>query len=154
MNRLAQNKPVSDLPFRKKLPHGVPGWVNKSDYWLITICCSPRNVNQLANTKISTAISEAFLYYQEKGQLKYLIWTAMPDHLHFIARFKHSYGMKNTVNNLKHYLASKHKIKWQKGFFDHRLRCNKECDAKFLYVRLNPVRASLVINADDWPHRS
>ena len=141
------------LPERKQLPHNIPGWVNKNDYWLITICCSPRNVNQLAKTNVSKTISEAFLHYKQKNQWNYLIWTAMPDHLHFIAQFSHQYGMRKTIVNFKHYIAAKHKITWQNDFFDHRLRSSKECSEKSIYVWLNPVRAKLVSDPNDWPHR-
>lgn len=40
---------------------------------------------------------------------------------------------------------------WQDGFFDHVLRSSESYSEKWNYVRMNPVRAGLVNNAEDWP---
>ena len=40
---------------------------------------------------------------------------------------------------------------WQAEFFDHVLRSQESYDQKWRYVRDNPVRAGLVVDADDWP---
>ena len=39
------------------------------------------------------------------------------------------------------------------GFFDHVLRNNESYSQKREYVRENPVRAELVVRADEWPYR-
>lgn len=41
---------------------------------------------------------------------------------------------------------------WQKGFFDHVLRSEESYSEKWDYVRLNPIRAGLVVQAEDWPY--
>lgn len=41
---------------------------------------------------------------------------------------------------------------WQPGFHDHVLRNDESHGEKWSYVRENPVRAGLVLNADDWPY--
>jgi putative transposase len=41
---------------------------------------------------------------------------------------------------------------WQKGFFDHMIRSHESYDEKWMYVRNNPVRAGLVLSAEDWPY--
>ncbi len=49
--------------------------------------------------------------------------------------------------------ARKKRPLWQPGFFDHVLR-NDECySQKWDYVRENPVRAELVVRADEWPYQ-
>ena len=42
---------------------------------------------------------------------------------------------------------------WQSGFFDHLLRSIESYGQKWQYVRANPVRASLVACAEDWPYQ-
>ena len=42
---------------------------------------------------------------------------------------------------------------WQEEFFDHVLRSSESYSEKWNYVRENPVRASLVADADDWPYQ-
>ncbi|HSP44953.1 MAG TPA: hypothetical protein VLO30_03075, partial [Chthoniobacterales bacterium] len=41
---------------------------------------------------------------------------------------------------------------WQRRFFDHVLRSDESYTQKWNYVRENPVRAGLVMNATDWPY--
>jgi putative transposase len=40
---------------------------------------------------------------------------------------------------------------WQTDHWDTRLRTGDSYDAKWEYVRNNPVRAGLVKNPEDWP---
>jgi len=40
---------------------------------------------------------------------------------------------------------------WQPEFFDHLVRSAESRAEKWAYVRENPVRAGLVIRAEDWP---
>ena len=41
---------------------------------------------------------------------------------------------------------------WQREFFDHMLRSSESYSEKWNYVFENPVRARLVMRADDWPY--
>src|SRR2546427_8018 len=41
---------------------------------------------------------------------------------------------------------------WQKGFFDRLLRHDESAQAKWEYVRENPVRKKLVEDWRDWPY--
>jgi len=50
-------------------------------------------------------------------------------------------------------MARRHGIVWQRGFFDHRLRDSSAWQAKTMYVRLNPVRAGLCKEPDQWPYQ-
>lgn len=39
---------------------------------------------------------------------------------------------------------------WQEGFFDHLLRTAESYSEKWEYVRMNPVRAGLCEEPEDW----
>ena len=41
---------------------------------------------------------------------------------------------------------------WQEGFFDHLLRSGESYAEKWNYVRMNPVRAGLIEQSEDWPY--
>jgi putative transposase len=41
---------------------------------------------------------------------------------------------------------------WQPEFFDHVLRSQESQDAKWRYIAENPVRAGLVMQAEEWPY--
>ena len=76
----------------------------------------------------------------------------MPNHLHAIISFESEAPMKRTVANWKRWTATQLKINWQEGFFDHRLRDQANAIAKRDYILINPVRASLIKNANEWPY--
>jgi len=42
---------------------------------------------------------------------------------------------------------------WQEGFFDHVLRSDESYAQKWRYVVENPVRAGLVVTAEDWAYQ-
>jgi putative transposase len=76
----------------------------------------------------------------------------MPDHLHAIASFAADERMTKVVCDWKRLTARYAGVKWQRGFFDHRLRSRDEFEMKSRYIRENPVRQVLVNNAEAWPH--
>src|SRR5207244_8828766 len=43
---------------------------------------------------------------------------------------------------------------WQKGFSDHRIRDARDYAEHVLYIRQNPVRAHLCVNAEEFPYSS
>jgi len=75
----------------------------------------------------------------------------MPDHLHAIISFPREPGIKATITNWKHYLATHQPIQWQRDFFDHRLRTEHEEREKIDYILRNPVRKNLCVRPEDWP---
>jgi REP element-mobilizing transposase RayT len=54
----------------------------------------------------------------------------MPDHLHAIIAFPSEPGMKTLVTNWKKFVAVKFGVKWQRDFFDHRLRNHHQLHEK------------------------
>ncbi len=88
------------------------------------------------------------------------VCALMPDHLHLFVAFDDEIinlptwmkSLKNTVSKTLRSLglAAPH---WQKGFFDHVLRSGKSYSEKWEYVRENPMRAGLVLRAEDWPNQ-
>ena len=75
----------------------------------------------------------------------------MPDHLHAIVAFPGSASMKQVVGDWKRFLARSAGIRWQRDFFDHRLRDHHQTTETLAYIRMNPVRRGLVASADQWP---
>jgi REP element-mobilizing transposase RayT len=81
---------------------------------------------------------------------------AMPDHLHLLASPKHR---DNSVTVFARWFKrgfnaqAKPNWQWQEGCFDRLLRTNESASKKWEYIRHNPVRAGLVIEADDWPYQ-
>jgi putative transposase len=84
-------------------------------------------------------------------------FVIMPDHVHlFVAMPQDGIRLTTWVKALKSVLGKQllaHGVDnphWQEGFFDHVLRNSESYSQKWEYVRQNPVRAALVVEADDW----
>ena len=76
----------------------------------------------------------------------------MPDHLHGIVTFPRQFQMRKAVGEWKRWLATQEAIKWQDGFFDHRLRSVESAVEKANYIRMNPSRAGLIEENEIWPY--
>ena len=76
----------------------------------------------------------------------------MPDHLHMLASFPVDSSMNQTIAKWKEYTAKRSSIRWQRDFFDHRLRDDENFALKANYMRENPVRGGLVKMSADWPY--
>lgn len=79
----------------------------------------------------------------------------MPDHLHALVAprdrdakiTQYSAGLKRQVRR-----QTQAEWKWQDGVFDRLLRREESAEAKWVYMRENPVRAGLVGRWEDWPY--
>ena len=141
---------------RRKLPHdGSPIHPDSAepDVYFITICCVPRGINQLASPESWAALDETIKLREARGELRCRLALAMPDHLHALMAFPGDPSMKVAVTAIKSWMASRHGIRWQRDFFDHRLRGWESAIEKANYIRMNPVRAGLVPNPQDWPYQ-
>ena len=141
---------------RKYLPHdGLP--VNpisgEGEVYFITICCVPRNINQLAVPEVWHAIAETLAVREASSEMICHLALAMPDHFHGLFGFPGSKPMTKVISGFKSWLAKQCCIQWQRDFFDHRLRNLESAAEKTKYIWMNPVRAGLVARPEDWPYR-
>lgn len=145
------------FPKRKKLPHDTPWWIPgniEGEVYFITICTRPRGRNQLATDDIWPALEQSVNHQQQSGQWDCAIFLAMPDHVHLLGNFDSAKSnMSNSIANWKRWLARTQGIKWQRDFFDHRLRNQESVAEKASYIRMNPVRAGLVGDHGQWPYQ-
>jgi putative transposase len=139
---------------RRALPHNPPHFIGTSDaVFFITICCQPKGTNQLCHAEIARTLFEAARFYQDRHQWYIYLLLLMPDHLHILASFGPDVGMQKTITSWKRYAAKTAGIRWQRDFFDHRLRNDESFDEKASYIRQNPVRARLTVHTEDWPYQ-
>ena len=76
----------------------------------------------------------------------------MPDHLHALVAVPKAESLPTVIRRWKAYQKQTLGVKWQSGFFDHRLRSDESEEEKAIYIRMNPVRAGLVEKPEDWLH--
>jgi len=80
--------------------------------------------------------------------------VVMPDHIHLLAELTDLQTLSGAVRLFKGRSAGllrSHDMKWQRGYYDHRLRPEDNVLSVFLYVFLNPFRAGLVDTTSRWP---
>jgi putative transposase len=87
-------------------------------------------------------------------------YVVMPDHIHlFVALPATETTLPKWVQMLKTVIGKEllrsgiRKPHWQEGFFDHVLRSSESYSHKWDYVRLNPVRAGLCGDPEEWPYQ-
>jgi putative transposase len=139
-------------PYRKLLPHGTPPWVNDEAIFFITICCIPREANQLCHAATATSLFESIEFRAARGDWFVHLLVLMPDHLHGLISFPRERDMRKVVAGWKEITAKKTGVRWQRDFFDHRLRSNEGYEEKASYIRMNPVRAGLISESTAWPY--
>ena len=137
-------------PERKQLPHEIPSWVPDGAVYFITMCAAERGDN--AFTDGATALISAAKYYNGLGRWFVHLFLVMPDHVHGLFSFSAHGEMRKAVSAWKSFTAKKTGIRWQRDFFEHRLRTGESFDVKADYIRRNPVRAKLCDDANDWPY--
>jgi hypothetical protein len=82
------------------------------------------------------------------------LFLVMPDHLDAVVSFARDELMSEVIRNWKRFHNRSNNVRWQEGYFDHRLRLDErgtQFSAKLNYIRHNPVVAGLCARAEDWP---
>ena len=143
--------PRASLPCRHKLPHDLPSWVSDGSVFFITINCLQRGENQLCLPAIASSIRESVIFRQRLGHWWIHLLVLMPDHLHLLAAFPREKAMRQVVFKWKEFVAKHLGLRWQRDFFDHRLRNDENYIEKAHYLRMNPVRKGLCHAIEEWP---
>ena len=93
--------------------------------------------------------------YHQMGKWKISLFLVMPDHLHFIVHVpgdgrRGAPTLPKLVANFKHLLAARYGLRFQRDFWDTRLRDEAHYAEKFRYICNNPVRKGLCGVARNW----
>jgi putative transposase len=140
-------------PFiRKSLDHSIHFEARFGATYFITICCSKRNQNQLCCDQTAKSIFETAKLYDQRGRWYAELILLMPDHLHALIAIGGEASLSKIIGNFKRATSRFAGVRWQRNFFDHRLRHDESLKEKADYIRNNPVRAGLVQDSVDWPY--
>jgi putative transposase len=138
---------------RKTPAHGV--WIDPSHPTIVfvTVCTKDRQP-WLATPENHLALRGV---WEEAEAWLVGRYVVMPDHLHlFAAPGRLEIPLENWVRYRKSGFSKKRPIRsqqWQANHWDTRLRSGESYEAKWIYVRNNPVRAGLVKSVDEWPYQ-
>ncbi|MGB0335294.1 MAG: transposase, partial [Opitutales bacterium] len=91
------------LPKRKKLPHGVPSWVNDGAIYFVTVNCRTRGVNQLCVHETAEALRECVQFRHQRREWWMRLLVLMPDHVHMLMSFSREVSMAKSVSNWKRF---------------------------------------------------
>lgn len=115
------------------------------------IRCDRTQAIPLTTRKLADLVLESVGHYHVNGRWHARLFLLMPDHLHALLSFPPNQTMSAVIRSWKAYHARCSGVKWQSGYFDHRIRNAKELDAKWGYIRQNPVVKELCQQEEDWP---
>jgi putative transposase len=76
----------------------------------------------------------------------------MPDHLHMLIAIEGDTILSSLIRDFKRITARRAQIRWQRNFFDHRLRHDESETEKAEYIRQNPMRAGLMTADENRPY--
>jgi REP-associated tyrosine transposase len=133
----------------------VPSWVEPGGLFHLRVALD-REIKQrtLTDRSLGQAVLDSAKLYETKERWHVTLFLLMPDHLHALLSFARHQSMSNVIGDWKRFHAGVNGVKWQKGYFDHRLRADErgeQFSAKMDYIRQNPVAAGLCEKAEDWP---
>lgn len=101
------------------------------------------------------------VFFDYRQQRKYLLheFVIMPDHVHALVTPATEISLERAVQFIKggfsYRLRKEEKMEvWQPSFTNHRIRDREDYERHREYIRLNPVRAKLVVNAREYPYSS
>ena len=142
------------MPFysRDSLQNRRPDWVDENDPLLITLCHKRRGLHHFDNAEAWQALMAGANHAKNVGRWRPMLFLAMPDHLHVIAKISRQFDITRTLGELKRDISHRLPTQWQKGSFDHRIRSYEHYLEKRDYVLMNPVRAGLVSKTSEWPY--
>ncbi len=140
-------------PFKDRLHHRVPRWVPDGETFHIRIRCAPEQTADasLITTSLAQPLLDSACFYHAKHRWCCFLFLLMPDHLHALIAFPPHETMSAVIHDWKAWHKRTHGIAWQDGYFDHRLRDDREFELKAHYIRQNPVVKGLCSRAEDWP---
>jgi putative transposase len=137
---------------RKQLDHTTHFAGRFGAIYFITICCRQRGFNHLCNDEAAAVLENTARIYHERGRWNLDLLLLMPDHLHALIGVDGQTSLSQLIRDYKRITAKIAGVRWQRNFFDHRLRHDESLAEKFAYICQNPVRAGLSRTEHDWPN--
>ena len=143
------------LGFPQRLRHQVPDWVEQGAIFHVRMRIDPKKQLQpLTTPELAEAVLASARLYEQRLHWFLTVFVLMPDHLHALVSFPGDKALSVTIGNWKRFHRVNSGIKWQEGYFDHRLRDDErgeQLQLKIDYLRRNPVAAGLCAKCEDWP---
>ena len=147
---LSRRADSSRLPVRRRPAHGVDPRCGDHPIVYVTVCTNSRGP-WLAKRDVHARLLDV---WRDAGAWHVGRYVVMPDHVHFFAQPAGDLPLENWIAYWKRVFTIRHNVpseRWQKNYWDTRMRSAAQYDEKWEYVFQNPVRRGLVGRAEDWP---
>jgi REP element-mobilizing transposase RayT len=99
-------------------------------------------------------------FSDKAGQSKTLAYVVMPDHLHWLFSLEKDEPLGQLIQQIKGCTSRRINARcnssghiWQAGYHDRAIRKHEDLEPIANYVLLNPVRAGLVKQPEDYPYK-
>ncbi len=123
-----------------------------AEYFLT--CCTEARETGLDASPLTGDILTAAEKLTDQGAWRLRTAVVMPDHVHLLFVLGEKADLAPVVRLFKGRLAPTLRtagLKWQRGYFDHRLRAGEDRLPVFRYIFLNPYRIARVRPDERWP---
>lgn len=124
-------------------------------------------ITSVTERRASLLISNADLFWRsfhrisDAGEVELIAWVLLPDHFHLvldpraqsISRFMQRIKLSFSRLYRERRDQSAHKV-WQRHFWDHAIRDQRDMNAHIDYIHYNPVKHGYVRSPFEWEHSS
>ena len=107
----------------------------------------------LRNSDVASIVAEALCHFDDR-RYRLFAWCLMPNHVHVLVRVLPGHTLAGVIHSWKSFSAKKANALlglsgsfWQREYYDHLVRDEREFDRAVQYVAENPGKAGL----QNWP---
>lgn len=138
--------------------------------YYLTVVTHRRNPILIDNIQL---LRESFAVSKEKYDYSIEAIVILPDHIHMIITPRYAKEYPYIIRTIKQYFSKKcptkyyedveqsmsrhkegYKPIWQKKYYEHTIRDNKDFEARLEYIYNNPIKHGYVENINDWVYTS
>jgi len=136
--------------------------------YFITVVTHQRNPILIDNIEL---LRESFRYSKQKYDYSIDAIVILPDHFHAIITLEQSQDYSLIIKTIKQYFSKYcdekyyqhlhqsysrytkgYKSIWQKRFYEHTIRNERDYQVRLDYIHYNPIKHNLVKKAKDWEY--
>ena len=142
--------------FRRKRNRLPPKVYRGAGAYSLTLACAHRKT-AFADKGLAESCIETLRTCAESHGFAVLAYCFMPDHVHLLIEGGDGSDVPRFVKDFRQrtgyeYRRATGETLWQKSYYDHVLRKEEDLREAARYVVGNPVRAGLVVAAEDHPY--
>jgi putative transposase len=115
----------------------------------------------LQSERSAKLLIDVLFHYRNQGEYRLHAFVVMPDHFHALITVQASSTVESAMQKIKggYSFRARRELSprvgmWQRGFSDKRVRSRDEFLAYRKYIHMNPVRARLASNPEEFPYSS